>query len=132
MEKIDANEFNTCFNDIQLKATNELRYQHNAEAVKVDKKLAGAVNKALTELTDAELDVVEKCWSVWLGASVAANCEGDGKACKGLKYFKDDTHATCKIATKLAISVYKETDKTKLEEFRTKGRATDETYKTEL
>jgi hypothetical protein len=114
-----------------LKATNELRYQHNADAVKIDEKLAGVLNKALVALTDAELPDVENCWSLCLGAAVAANCDAAGKACAGKKYFKE-VHAPCAVATKLAISVYKESDKTKLEDFRTKGRATDETYKTEL
>lgn len=38
-------EYNECFNTIQLKETNKLRYQHISDSVSVDDKLAGLLHK---------------------------------------------------------------------------------------
>jgi hypothetical protein len=37
----NSNNYNDCFNQVQLKKTNEIRYQHLADAAKIDTKFAG-------------------------------------------------------------------------------------------
>jgi hypothetical protein len=109
-----------------LKATNDLRYQHIADVVIVDDKLAGLLQKDLTALTEAELPIVEKCWSKCVGPDAATLCPAGDANCDATtaKVYKDATHTLCPVS-ELALTVYKEKDTKKLNDFRTTGRATD-------
>jgi hypothetical protein len=142
--------YNQCFNNIQTKATNELRYQHLADAVEVDTVLAPKLYKLLNDATDME--VVKDCWAKCLRRAL----DGDGKLKKEAdKYVSicttlEDTDkckkaesefkiadGDCKTAgdtteSTLALTVYEETDDKKLNEFLKTGRATDMVYKTDI
>jgi hypothetical protein len=106
------NKYNSCFNEVQLKATNKLRYDHLSDAVSVDETLAGNLEKELQAITAAEFVDVTNCWTDCSGAGLATltKCKA-GRACAGKKLFTGKgVDTTCDATTKIAISVYKEAD----------------------
>jgi len=102
-----TNEYNECFNTIQLKETNRLRYEHIADSVKIDDLLAGFLNKELAAVPEADLPKVLKCWSICAGAVPDATLCATGKDCDPAKTgytYTEATH-TCKKDT-IAITTY--------------------------
>jgi hypothetical protein len=69
----DDTAYNECFNNIQLKATNELRYQHLADSVQIDTVLAPKLHKTLSEVTD--MKIVKDCWTMCLRRKLDAEGE---------------------------------------------------------
>jgi len=130
-----TNSYNKCFNDVQLKKTNQLRYAHLADAVTVDDQFSGLLEKALAALTPAQLPKVQECWSACAGATPDANLCAAGKPCDPAtagNTYSDATHAGGCKAAEIALAVYQEADAAKLNDFRSTGRATQQLYDTDI
>jgi hypothetical protein len=133
-----AVKYNSCFADAELKETNNLRYEHDADAVLLDSGLSAYLQEALDKLTEEKLSYVTNCWGPCSGAKNAAcktatatddtlktNCPE--KASPDNYYYigsKESDVVGCEKAEDILITTYKETDKTMLEKLRTAGRAT--------
>jgi hypothetical protein len=124
-----------------LKETNNLRYEHDADAVILDSSLSAYIQTVLDGLDETKLAKVPTCWGP---------CSGDeNKACgsAALEPLKTDcpeadkhwyVAATesdvpdCIAGNKILITTYKEDDTTMLEKLRTAGRATKQSYASEI
>jgi len=53
--------YNDCFNQIQLKEHNKLRFNHQADAVQIEKELAANIETSLAKATTLTKDVKD-CW----------------------------------------------------------------------
>jgi hypothetical protein len=116
-----------------LKETNKLRFEHLADAVKLDIKFSGLIQKEVDALTDAELAFdLPTCFEGGVGAQADIDAFiGTGKPCNGKKTYLEAAHPTCP-KTKIAMTVYTETDTAKMKDFRTTGRATTKSYEADL
>jgi hypothetical protein len=127
-------KYNSCFADVQWKATNKLRYSHLSDAVQIDTDFSALLEKELAALTKAQLVDVVNCWAKCTGPTLDPNVCATGKTCDPAtkKTYKDATHAAGCKASEIALTVYQETDTAKLNDFRSTGLATQKSYDADI
>jgi hypothetical protein len=132
MKRSGSGMYNSCFNEVQLTTTNLIRGDHQSDTVALNTQLASTLQRQLNDLRSSNLNDVEECWAACVGPveSQDRTLCGSGRRCDSTvrKLYADATNAGGCRSDSIAITVYKETDSSKLWDFWSSGRASQRAY----
>jgi len=109
-----------------------IRSDHQSDNVSLNTQLASTLQRQLNDLRSSNLNDVEECWAACVGPveSQDRTLCGSGRRCDSTvrKLYADATNTGGCRSDSIAITVYKESDSSKLWDFWSSGRATQRAY----